>query len=128
MPLKDIKYSPETSPALTAEPDIDRLYPQVGDSVRILAACLPSEYAASIVARAVEDADARLLNINITSDGEEMDNRVVFELRVNHRSPRAVCHSLERYGFEVLDVESASIEADPVMSERVAELLRHINI
>lgn len=98
------------------------------ESSRLLAACIPSDYAASRIACAVEDADAQLLNLNITSDGERLDNRVVFELRVSHRSPLAVARSLERYGYEVLDVEKAALADDALAAARLAELARYLEV
>lgn len=115
-------------PALSAAPDVERLFPQVEESTRLLAACLPADYSASRIARAVEDADASLLNLNITSDGSRLENRIVFELRVNHRSPEAVMRSLERYGYEVMDIEARSIADNDVMNSRLAEVLHYLNM
>lgn len=74
--------------------------------------CRRSEYAASRIARAVEDCDAHLLNLNITADTPSADE-VVVELRVSHRNPVAVMRSLERYGYTaVADIpDSTGAEA-----------------
>lgn len=100
----------------------------MGEASRLLAACIPADYSASRIARAVEDADAQLVNLNVTSDGADLDNRVVFELRVTHRSPLAVARSLERYGYEVMDMEGDDPDDDAAMSERVAALLRMLDL
>lgn len=113
-----------SAPVLSGEPDICRLYPPMEDVSRLLAACLPADYSASRIARAVEDADARLLNLNVTTDGLSLENRVVFELRVNHRSPLAVARSLERYGYDVLDVDNKALAEDALTASRLAELMR----
>lgn len=128
MPLKDTINREELLPALSEKPDVERLFPHVEESTRLLAACIPADYSASRIAHAVEDVDARLLNLNVTSDGIAFDNRLVFELRVSHRSPEAVTRSLERYGYEVIDVEKSAISDDEVMAARVAELLHYINM
>lgn len=114
---------------LGESPDAARLYPPRLESSRLLAMCLPVDYSASRIARAVEDADAQLLNLNITSDTLGMENRVVFELRVDHRSPMAVARSLERYGYEVADVMGVGGESlDGCLSDRVANLIRLLEV
>lgn len=124
MALKDTA----TLPTLSQAPEIERLYPPVAEGSRLLAACLPSDYSASRIAHAVEDCDAQLLNLNVTSDSALTDNRTVFELRVNHRSPAAVARSLERYGFEVLDVDRQALADDAVMASRLAELIHYLEL
>ncbi len=94
----------------------------------LLVSCLPSEYSASRIARAVEDCDAHLVNLNVTTDGSRLDNRVVCELRVSHRNPSSVVRSLERYGYEVVDTDARSLASDPVTAERVAELLHYLEL
>ncbi len=114
---------------LGESPDISRLYPPRLESSRLLAMCLPSDYSASRIARAVEDADAQLLNLNVTSDTLNLDNRVVFELRVNHRSPDAVARSLERYGYEVADLRADGEGPGPSpLDDRLANLIRMLEV
>lgn len=128
MASKDIISPNEFIPALPAEPSLERLFPPREEASRLLVSCLPSDYSASRLARAVEDADAHLLNLNVTSDGERLDNRVVAELRVSHRSPLAVARSLERYGYEVLDVEHDALADDDLAAQRLNELLHYIDL
>ena len=128
MTSKDIISPNEFLPVLTTEPSLDRLFPPREESSRLLVSCLPSDYSASRIARAVEDADAHLLNLNVTTDGERLDNRVVAELRVSNRSPVAVARSLERYGCEVVDVEDDSLADDEVASQRLNELMYYIDL
>ena len=128
MTSKDIISPNEFLPVLTTEPSLDRLFPPREESSRLLVSCLPSDYSASRIARAVEDADAHLLNLNVTTDGERLDNRVVAELRVSHRSPLAVARSLERYGYEVVDVEHDSLADDEVASQRLNERMYYIDL
>ncbi len=128
MTSKDIISPNEFLPALPAAPSLERLFPARDESSRLLVSCIPSDYSASRIARAVEDADAHLLNLNVTSDGERLDNRVVAELRVSHRSPLAVARSLERYGYEVVDVEHESLADDDMANERLNELMHYLDI
>lgn len=100
MTSKDYISPNEFLPVLPDAPSLERLFPHREESSRLLVGCIPAEYSASRIARAVEDADAHLLNLNVTSDGERMDNRIIAELRVSHRSPMAVARSLERYGYD----------------------------
>lgn len=56
------------------------------------------EYSASIIARAVEDVDAHLLELHtdIAPDGN-----ILVDIRVSHTDPTAVERSLSRYGYEL---------------------------
>lgn len=101
-------------------------FPPQGDSTQLLVACGAADYQASRIAHAVEDADASLLNLNITS----MDRgygRVVVALRVGHRNPEAVARSLERYGYEVLQTESP-LSADDTLRRRYDELMHYLSM
>lgn len=113
---------------LPGELSIDRLFPHLDESSRLLVSCIPADYSASRIARAVEDADAHLLNLNVTTDGEKLDNRLVAELRVSHRSPMAVARSLERYGYEVVDVDHSAITDDSMATDRLNELLHYLDL
>lgn len=119
----------EFRPVLPSEPHLERLFPDFEESSSLLVSCIPADYSASRIARAVEDADAHLLNLNVTSDGRHMDNRLVAELRVSHRSPLSVARSLERYGYEVEDMSVPAGEADRrLMEDRIGELLHYLNL
>lgn len=128
MSPKDIISPNEFLPVLPAEPSIERLFPRIEESSRLLVSCIPADYSASRIARAVEDADAHLLNLNVTTDGERLDNRTVAELRVSHRSPLAVARSLERYGFEVVDIDHSALTTDPLAGDRLGELLYYLDL
>lgn len=107
-----------------------RLFPRCGDSSEISIGCYRGDYSASRIARAVEDCDAHLLNLNITGDTTE-DGRIVVDVRISHRNAAAVCRSLERYGYDVLAVrqeETASDLRDETAAERIGELMAHLNI
>lgn len=91
----------------------------------IVVECNPKDYSASVVARAVEDADAHLLGL-ITSPSD--NDRLRITLRVSHTDPSAVAKSLLRYGFEVVESYSKhSVDAE-VASERLAQLALFLNV
>jgi len=102
---------------------IERLFPAVEDSSRLTIACRRHDYSAVAIARAVEDCDAHLLNLNVTSDSSAGDDTVIVELRVSHRDAMACARSLERYGFRVIDTLSGSDAGAVALADRVNELI-----
>lgn len=101
-----------------------------------------ANYSASAIARAVEDCNAHLLNLNVTADGAIPSGydagEVVVDLRVDMRHAMGVIRSLERYGYRVLaatsggrtvDVADGATEdvIDETLRERVNFLLRLID-
>lgn len=125
MPVKDDILSQNKPLALPMAPSIERLFPLVEESSTLLLTCRRGDYSASRIARAVEDCDAHLLNLNVTSDTERLDNRIAVEIRVSHRNPMSVARSLERYGYEVDDVDLRTVD-DDMIKARVAELLHYL--
>lgn len=109
---------------------INRLFPPVEESSTLLVACSRRDYSASRIARAVEDCDAHLLNLNVTADSDyDPSNRLIVELRVNHRNPAAIARSIERYGYEVVDFETdAPNEDDEIARRRLEELIHYLEI
>lgn len=86
--------------------------------------CTPSDYSASHIARAVEDADMHLVDL-LTAPGEEGRLRVT--LRVRCEDPMAAVHSLERYGYNV--TESYGHESEQTAAiERLLGLQALINV
>ena len=111
------------SPAHTEE----RLFPHLEEGSELSVACYRADFSASRIAHAVEDVDAHLLNLNVTSEVSP-HGEVIVDLRVSRSNAAAVARSLERYGYRVTDIRSGS-PADPsALSERVGELLVHLNI
>lgn len=107
--------------------ELDSLYPVSEGSCHLLIGCRASDYSASRIAKAVEDCDAHLLNLNVMLDS---DNRydLLADLRVNRRSGESVARSLERYGFEVIEFTGDDGADDEALRSRIEELLRYINI
>ncbi len=107
--------------------EYNTLFPAVGDECRMLIGCRRANYSASEIARAVEDCDAQLLNLNVTSlAAEEAD--LVVALRVNHLNAGSIARSLDRYGYQVLDIASSSTLDDDRLRLRAAELLRYLEM
>lgn len=108
---------------------LEWLFPPAGETSTLTVECRRQDYSASLIARAVEDSDAHLLNMNVTagSEASRAAGRVTVELRVDHRSPLQVERSLERYGFTVTSaIDATGSGVDSTLRERVNELLRLI--
>ena len=72
------------------------------ESSTLVLTCRRGDYSASRIARAVEDADAHLLNLNVTADSERSDSRIEAELRISHSDPDADDDSLMRSRYDEL--------------------------
>lgn len=105
---------------------IEAFFPPVPDSSRLLVGCGRDDYSASRIAHAVEDADASLINLNVTAFESRLA-QVVVALRVDHRSPDRVARSLERYGYDILCVDDGGLPDDTIR-RRYEELMRYINM
>lgn len=106
--------------------------PPLPETSLITVACPPEDFSASLIARAVEDSDAHLINMNVTSRRLE-GGLLAVELRTNHSCPDSAVRSLRRYGFEVIDARSADVSApvasdDEALRDRAAELLHILNV
>ena len=107
-----------------------RLFPDNPESGRLTVVCARGEYSASYIARAVEDAEANLLNLNVTSDVRG-DGAVTVDLRFSHRNTGAVARSLLRYGYHVTEADGdAHTETSDSNSLQgpLAVLERYLNI
>lgn len=110
----------------------DELFPPQPEASDMLVACRRDHYSASAVARAVEDADAHLLNLNVTALRADPDDTstLILALRVSRRDVASVARSLARYGFDTLDFDDpdgASSDLDDART-RAAELLRYLEM
>ena len=107
---------------------LTHLMPYVHDSSMITVMCDPMQYSASTIARAIEDCDAHLLNLNVTADSEP-GGRMAVELRIDHRNPARAIHSLERYGYEVAGADYQADDAETEqMRDRINELIHYLEI
>jgi hypothetical protein len=117
-------------PAASADDNrLSRFFPPQAEECRLTICCRPSQYSASVIARAVEDCDAHLINLNVTAD-KSAEGDLVVDLRINHRHGEAVARSLERYGYDVVSINGGA-DDDPteeLARERIGELLHYLNI
>lgn len=105
----------------------ERLFPAVEECCELSVTCMRADYSASRICRAVEDADAHVLNLNVTSETLPT-GEIVVDLRVSHRDAGAVSRSLERYGYTVTGVASGYDRMAEEMADRIGELMAHISI
>ena len=103
------------------------LFPQLDESAELTITCPPSQYSASAIAHAVEDADAHLLNLNVTA-GTEPDSLTTVMLRVNHSRGESVAKSLARYGYDTIEIATPSGLPASEMMERAREFMRYLEI
>ena len=107
---------------------VDELYPVLEGSSHLLLGCRRGDYSASRIARAVEDCDAHLLNLNMMTDDTQSYDMLV-DIRVNRLSGEAVARSLARYGYDVLNFTPGDDpDNDSPLRRRVDELLRYLNV
>jgi len=86
------------------------------------------DFSASRIARAVEDADANMLNMNVTSSEPSESGCVVVDIRVSHRDAGSVARSLERYDFRVQAVSGGEDRYTEVTRNRIRELMAHLEV
>lgn len=95
------------------------------DSSLVTVECGAGDYSASRLAHAVEDADAHLVDL---WSAPARHGRVAVTMRVRRSDPTPVCHSLERYGFEVVASHGGhGIDAE-VSAERLLALQMILNV
>ncbi|MDE7368399.1 MAG: hypothetical protein K2N08_01315, partial [Muribaculaceae bacterium] len=80
-----------------------------------------------MVARAVEDCNANLINLNVTGERNE-DGYLLVDLRVDVLNGEAVARSLERYGFEVVDFVAPDGSGYDTARDRANEILKILDI
>ena len=95
------------------------------DSSVLTVECPASDYSASRLAHAVEDADAHLVDMwSVPAP----DGHVAVTLRVSHLDPGSVAHNLERYGYEVTSAYGDTELDAEVAAERLLALQMMLNI
>lgn len=88
--------------------------------------CPRTDYSASRIAHAVEDADAHLTDLLITSSPDAETLRAM--IRVQCLDPSAAVRNLERYGYDVVGVDSRSYADSDEFSRRLLELKTYLNV
>ena len=102
-----------------------RLIATRGDCSVIELVCTPADYSASLIGRAVEDADMHLVDL-LSAPGA--DGRLHVTLRVRCEDPTPAVHSLERYGYEITGVFGHKNVDRTAAIERLLELQAMINV
>lgn len=97
------------------------------DCSTIIVECRPEEYSASMLAHAVEDSDAHLVDLISTP---QEDGNMQITLRVRHSDPSAAVRSLERYEFRVVDAHGNEDESrdSAIAAERLLALQTLLNV
>ncbi|MDE5653945.1 MAG: hypothetical protein K2I48_10890 [Muribaculaceae bacterium] len=95
------------------------------DSAVVTVECQPSQYSASSIAHAVEDADIHLVDL-ISHPASDGMLRVT--LRVRTLDPTPAIHSLERYGYRVVEARNGNDTMSDILSERLASLQALMNV
>lgn len=102
-------------------------------SPHFILSCHRDDYAASRIARAVEDCDVHLLHLEAIPHPDSPESFLLVSLATAPCNTSNIVASLERYGYEVTDVGSPltpadeSADDDP-LRERVASLLRLFDV
>lgn len=89
------------------------------DSSVITLECRPEEYSASLLAHAVEDSDAHLVDLWSVPAADGM---MQVTLRVRSSDPSAAVRSLERYDFRVTEASGREMQTLEVAGERLLAL------
>ena len=89
--------------------------------------CTPQDYSAGMIAHAIEDTDAHLVDILTTPSHDGLLN---VTLRVRNSDPSQAVRSLERYNYHVVDSHPASIEIQSIeiATERLLSLQTLMNV
>lgn len=117
----------------------DRNFPPRQEWSELSVHCRREHFSASAIAHAVEDCDAHLLNLNVTSQRlaaagspvpDDFDNDVFVDIRVSARNGASVARSLERYGYEVDQILSSDAHSPltDTMRERLDLLIKSLEL
>lgn len=106
---------------------IGRMIAPRDDCSVITVECAPEDYSASLLAHAVEDSDAHLVDL-FSTPGE--NGRINVTLRVRHSDPTAAVRSLERYDFHVIEAHSSgdTMQSMEIATERLLSLQALMNV
>ena len=106
---------------------IGRMITPRDDCSVITVECAPHDYCASMIAHAVEDSDAHLVDL-FTSPGD--NGNILVTLRVRLSDPSAAVRNLERYNFHVIEAHSSgqSIQSMEIATERLLSLQALMNV
>ncbi|MDE7412593.1 MAG: hypothetical protein K2N05_02215 [Muribaculaceae bacterium] len=104
---------------------IGRMIAPRDDSSLVTVECVPGDYSASRLAHAVEDADAHIVDLwSVPSD----NGRLRVTMRIRRSDPSSAMHSLERYGYDVVDSAGSDFQDAEVAFERLLALHTLLNV
>lgn len=84
---------------------LGRMIASRDDCSVIIIECNPEDYSASVLAHAIEDTDAHLVDL-LTTPYEKGKLRVT--IRIRNNDPSLAVRSLERYNYKVVEAYSAA--------------------
>ena len=89
--------------------------------------CAPDDYSASVLSHAIEDTDAHLVDLLTVPASNGM---VKVTMRVRHADPTSAVRSLERYGYNVVEVHGATEapQSLEITAERLLSLQALMNV
>lgn len=107
--------------------ELKRLLPDRHDTSRFTVVCRADDYSAGRIARAIEDCDAHVLNLNLTSD-DAGEGLVAVDVRIDRNDASSIVRSLARYDYAVSGFENENMTVSESDRQRVEELLRYIEM
>lgn len=115
---------------LVESAEMSRLYPELDEWSLLKLTCRRDDYSASILTRAIEDCDAHVVNLNVTSETVGDNDDPVIEVRLTRATMASVERSLARYGYDVLVSRSSSDNAtdDDTLVDRFNHLMRYLEV
>lgn len=104
---------------------LGRLISARDDSSVITVECNAADYSASILAHAVEDNDVHLVDL---LSHPAVDGKISIMLRIRCSDPTAVIHTLERHGYNVVEVSAGNTANSEIAAERLLGLQVLMNV
>lgn len=104
---------------------LGRLIAPRDDSSVLLVECAPHDYSASVIAHAVEDVDAHLVDL---ISHPAPDGKLHITLRIRTTDPSQAAMSLERYGYRVIEAQRVPEASATILAERLASLQAIMNV
>lgn len=106
---------------------IGRMIAPRDDCSVITVECAPEDYSASVLAHAIEDTDAHLVDLfSVPGD----NGMLKVTMRVRHTDPSAAVRSLERYDYHVVEAHAGGnvIQSMEIATERLLSLQALMNV
>ena len=124
---KNVEKVPELSCYESLKLEMERLMPYSPDVSRFTVLCRRSDYSAGTIARAIEDCNAHVLNLNLTGESLKED-MVAVDVRVDRKNIASIVRSLARFDYMVLNYADNEELITDTDRQRAAELLRYLEL